>query len=138
MLALVSLLIFLLTGQIGVQGYVWCLGEDGHAALEYAAGGSCGPGAQPQDQDCHGEVIFDLPSQEEHCGPCLDIPHSLNAISKRTQDHKDFQSHILFQSTAQVSAIPAFSRTLTANLYPQPPPRISQAILSHRTVVLLN
>jgi len=138
MLALVSLLIFLLTGQIGVQGYVWCLGEDGHAALEYAAGDSCGPGAQTQDRDCHGEGIFDLPSQDEHCGPCLDIPHSLDAASRRTQDHKGFPFHFGFPAMVQGSPVPTFARTLTANLYPQPPPRISQTILSLRTVVLLN
>ena len=140
MIALFSLLTFLFTGQAGAQGYIWCLGEDGHSALEYAASDTCGPSPQQleQTQQCHGEEIRETSAQEEHCGPCYDLPTTFEAASRRTQDRKDFTAQIEFPATIQVASLPTFARTLTSNLYPQPPPRISQAILAHRTVVLLN
>jgi hypothetical protein len=135
--SIVSLMIFLLSGQAGVQGYVLCLGENGHAALEYVDVSGCGAGEQQGHQDCQ-EENRDLHSHEEHCGPCLDLPASLEAASRRTQDHEDLTAQAWFPSALQVSPLPTFIRILTASLYPQPPPRVSQTILAHRTVVLLN
>jgi hypothetical protein len=137
-ISLVSLLVFLLTAQTGVQGYVWCLGEDGRSALEYAAVDTCRSGAQPLDQASRWEGIFDFLSQEKRCGPCLDVPFSFDAASRRAQVHKIFPSHIGSPATVQVSPVPNFARVFTTNLYPQPPPRISQTIHFQRTVVLLN
>jgi len=137
-IAFVSLLVFLLSGQAGVQGYVWCLGEDGHAALEYPANAACGQGAEHQGRDCGAEETVNLPPLKEHCGSCLDIPTSADATSRRLQENEELPVHVRFPAAFEASLLPGCVRELEGNLNLQPPPRISQAILSLRTVVLLN
>jgi len=136
--AFVSLLVFLLSGQAGVQGYVWCLGEDGHAALEYAANAACGQGAEHQDRACGADETVNLPPLQEHCGSCFDIPTSADATSRRLQKNEELPVYVRFPAAFQSSLLPGCVRGLEGNLNLQPPPRISQAILSLRTVVLLN
>ncbi|MBW2475928.1 MAG: hypothetical protein JRE63_01235 [Deltaproteobacteria bacterium] len=136
----ISLLIFMLTGQAGVQGYVWCLGEDGHSALEYAENSTCVTALSSSKQDCHVEVAAadnDL-SEADHCGPCLDIPASLEAHSFRYELHKYFDTSAELPETVWLSKSAVLLQVVTNDLLSKPPPWISQAILSHRTVVLLN
>jgi hypothetical protein len=131
--AIISLLAFLLTGQASAFGFVLCLGDDGHAALEYALDEACGEG--PDERS--GEPACGLSAIDEHCGPCLDLDPSLHAASVRPQDHLKFPP-ITMPAVMPASPVPVFVRVHIANLYPQPPPQISQAILFLRTVVLLN
>ena len=139
-LAIVSLLAFLLSGPTGVQGYVWCLGEDGHAALELAESNACRPAACPEEQECHDEEdTIHCSHQEEHCGPCLDIQASLQATCLRNQQHqKDLIAPAGVHAPGQSVTSPVCVQLLTNNHLSLPPPRISQTILAHRTVVLLN
>ena len=136
----ISLLVFLLTGQAGVQGYVWCLGEDGHTALEYAKNNTCNSGMTSVKQDCHLEA-FTVPqdlSDGDHCGPCLDIPASLEAHSFRYELHKYFDTSAELPLTICFSRSPVPVQVVINDHLDRPPPRISQTLLSHRTVVLLN
>lgn len=131
--AIACLVVFLLSGQAGAFGLVLCLGDDGHAALEYAFGDACGD--EPKERS--GEPAFGLSVEDEHCGPCLDLDPSLHAASVRPQDHLKFPP-IPMPAVMPASPAPVFVRVHIAHLYPQPPPQISQTILFHRTVVLLN
>lgn len=137
--AFVSLMLFLVTGQVSVQGYVWCLGEDGHAALEYAENNSCGAEPEARQQDCHDEenALSDL-GQDEHCGPCLDIPATLEVTSFHDKYQKNLQAPPGLPITAQSLSSLAFSQALSTNQLAQPPPRVSQSLIAHRTVVLLS
>lgn len=137
--SLVALLIFLLTGQTGVQGYVWCLGEDGHTALEYAEYVTCGPGDVDADRDCHtGDGLTEHHLGDDHCGPCLDIQTTHDAASRRSQDGEGAPSSITVPVNAGILSATVLQQARTASLLAQPPPRISQAILAHRTTVLRN
>lgn len=143
--ALIGVLVFLLTGQPGVQGYVWCLGEDGHAALEYAENNTCGPEAVAQEQGCHVDegLAHDEPGHEEfgsedNCGPCLDIPATLEVASSKSQDHKDFHAPVGFPVPEHTLVAAVRAADLPIELLAQPPPRVSQSLRAHRTVVLLN
>lgn len=136
---LISLLIFLLTGQAGVLGYVWCLGENGHSEFESVANKGCAATSPQQAQDCHdGKGALESHTQEDHCGTCLDIPACLDATSTRDQSQKGCDVSTGLASLPQISLSPIFAQVLTKNLLAQPPPRVSQTILAHRTVVLLN
>lgn len=137
MVALICLLVFVLTGQAGVQGYVWCLGEDGHAVLEYASGKGCGPDWAPQGgPDGHRQAFAHLESGD-HCGPCLDIPTTFEATARRSPSAK-FSAAPAAAAPAFSPPLPAFARAETVSLSPQPPPRPRQSLLFQRTVVLLN
>lgn len=127
---ILSLLAFLLSGQAGVYGYVWCLGEDGHAALEHAVPEGCGDDAQ---QDAEG-----LAASDEHCGPCLDIPHAFDTCSSRLRDRQDLTPQPTLPAALPGIISPRFLRQLAAPLYAEPPARVRQALLCQRTVVLLN
>ena len=133
----VGLLVFLFTGQSGVQGYVWCLGEDGHTALEYVENNSC---ASAPTEDCHADeaLAHDDLAQEDHCGPCLDIAASLEATSSRHKLDKFVDVPVGLPVTFQTLSDPLLAKVLTNDLLAQPPPRISQTLLHHRTVVLLS
>jgi len=138
-IACLSLTLMFLTGPAGAQAYVWCLGEDGHAALERAADKACAAGADIQDRACHGEGALELSLQKKGCGPCYDLAATFDAASRRIQDHfKSFSPQGNVPAVALVFSSPARVRVLTANLFPQPPPRVDQTLLAHRTVVLLN
>ena len=128
-----------LTGPAGAQAYVWCLGEDGHTALELAADKSCGNGADLQDRGCHGGDAFEPSLQDGGCGPCYDLSTTFDAASRRNQDHfKNFSLQEILPAGDRSFSVPPLGTVLTTNLFPQPPPRIEQTLLAHRTVVLLN
>ena len=138
-IALIALLVFILTGQSGVQGYVWCLGEDGHAALEYAENDSCSPEVTAQNH-CSAEqgIALEDHAQEDHCGPCLDIPATLEVTSSRHKiDQFDLIAPPLAEPTQRWHS-PIPQQLVAQKLLAQPPPWLSQSLRSHRTVVLLN
>jgi len=136
--ALVSLLVFLLAGQAGAQGYVWCLGEDGHTALEYAAGNSCNPDVGDQHSPgFQGDQIGPHSSQEDQCGPCLDVPASLEVASRSADAPKKLKVQIGSPPVVQSAPLRTSPSVFASAPCYQPPPRISQTILLHRTVVFL-
>jgi hypothetical protein len=136
-LLLLPTFLFLSVGT--APGYAWCFGEDGHSEIEEATVAGCHDG-----QDKPGEAVrHDTPtlhnSEDEHCGPCLDF--SLQ------QDEANFSKRLKKAPAIpiEITSLNGFTfafaqsvKLVSGNLASQPPPRISQAILSHRTVVLLN
>jgi hypothetical protein len=73
-----GLCLFSLIDSRSVTGWVVCLGEDGHIALESSPDGDCCLPLDPALSEMH----FQAAAAEDHCGGCRDIPvdgPSLNA-----------------------------------------------------------
>ena len=137
--SLLLLPIFLVATIISMPGYAWCFGDDGHIDVEYIAGSSCADEAStPNRSDNHDEVSLSQ-SDEDHCGPCLDFDIQLNDAT--TTKRLENKAPVSLGAIA-ITALPSISaqtvKLVVGNLVPQPPPRIAQSILNHRTVVLLN
>jgi hypothetical protein len=122
-----------------VFGYAWCIGDDGHVEVSYAKNIGC----CVDELDSHTADRYDVPTismpNGDSCGLCLDF-------SVQQYDAVFFKRIKKF-STLSVAALPSHILSAKAvqrdslvagNLASQPPPRVSQAILAHRTVVLLN
>jgi hypothetical protein len=136
---LVLLPAFLTIGVSEGLGFSWCYGDDGHVELELASPDGCGDNASKQEAAPHCDEKAGLTSDEDHCGPCLDFaiesgaPLASKRLEKQTPPAIDIATLISQRPTLSTN-----SKTVVNNLAPQPPPRISQTILTHRTVVLLN
>ena len=129
---------FILTSASEVFGFSWCVGNDGHFELERGTGHDC------DDENFVNEnfgknVAPIIPGTSyECCGPCLDlsIPNEayiVKRLKKVSVAPNDAISLNIFpRNTIQIAKL------LVGNLITQHPPRISQTILAHRTVVLLN
>lgn len=120
--------------------FAWCFGEDGHSIVEEATITGCVDG---DGQDTSKVAVkHDTPSlhssNDKHCGPCLDFSaqQSEAVFSKSCKKHLRAPTDLISLSIFTQS----FAQSVTlvvGNLAPQPPPRISQRILAHRTIVLL-
>ncbi len=122
----------MLVGQTSGYSYVWCFGIDGHTVLEQAHD-SCCDEHKSQHDVLSSEVSVD------HCGPCLDLLPSSSYASNRSRD--------VLMSLDTLVMVPVvddpFLRLTSMPLQPQRVvadfvPRISDQILHHRTIVLLN
>jgi len=135
--AFVGLLVFLLSGQVGVQGYVLCVSGKGNIELETSLDGSCGSKYETAKHCDTIDYEFAAPLAGEHCGPCLDIP-ATHEISSRL--HKLEKKKVLLASEPITSRIltPNISvRTAPARAPSEISPWVRQSILTQRTVVLL-
>jgi len=138
LVAFIGLLVFLLSGQAGVQGYVLCVSESGRIDLETSLDGSCGSKSEKKRHCDTSDSEFTTPFPEENCGPCLDIP-ATNEITSRAYKLKN--------TTFPPASEPITFRVLTSNVSAQTTPVSSpaeispwvrQTITNLRTVVLLN
>jgi len=136
-LPLLCLLLFsLVTSGARVSGYVWCLSPDGHATLEASLADHCSidgaaarPGAIPR-------IAFE--AGDEDCDHYLDISSSFEWGSPRVRDltsQLDLPA-LSAIAPAAFTAGPA-DPVLVASHTPQLPPRLSDQIRHHRTIVLL-
>lgn len=137
-IALLLLPVFLAATLLSLPGYAWCFGDDGHLDVKYiAASGSAAEVSAPTRSDQH-EGLSLAQSDEEHCGPCLNFVIQLNdaTATKRLENRAPVSIGAI-----AISTLPSLSaqtvKMVIGNLLPQPPPRIAQSILHHRTVVLL-
>jgi hypothetical protein len=139
LIALSTLLIFLLSGQASVLGYVWCLGERGHSELESISNKGCGSDQPWQAKDCHDDIgAVESHSAEDHCGPCVDFYIQIHDVktSKKLKSISPVSIDTFSTDSLTSLASPA-EKMVVGNLASQPPPRISSHVLTHRTVVLL-
>lgn len=138
---MVSLLLvaFLSTSMGTVFGYAWCVGDDGHVEVSYATGDvCCGEGLE-------GSIVdrFDASSTSQinsnGCGSCLDFSaqHNEGVFFKRIKRVSTSTPGVLSVNSLSAKTMQS-ARLAVANSMPQPPPRIAQTLLAHRTVVLLN
>lgn len=121
---------------LSATGFVLCLGADGHIALEPARNSRCANSMVPTASSW--PQITSVPSQPDHCGPCLDV-----SLSASTSDDP--------QMFAAPSASPEFAApvlALVAFVLPVPvalPQRpyvvlsssCAHTLLALRTVILL-
>jgi len=100
--AIISLLAFLLTGQAGAFGLVLCIGADGHAAVEQDHRGGCAraegcPTPAPTETHCEGSA--------EHGTPCTDVEQSCSTATRRYEP----TLNVAVVAAAPLSPIPPFS-----------------------------
>ena len=123
----------LLPGQ--VLGTVWCIGADGHIALEVAKNGRCGNLSSVPLR----EHITQVPQNTDHCGACVDV--SLTASN--SDDQQIFSAPSTSPKLeAPVLALAPWVVLLSAELILTPswlyPSTVTNTTLSAlRTVILL-
>lgn len=130
------LLLCLLVTPASLSGFVWCLGDDGHAQVELATAGDCAV-----DRDMPPPVAgpgVALDAGEDRCGPCLDLSSSHRWGSPRGRNSLAPASLPVALAPVVVALQrPLPDRFLTSRLVIDPAPRTPQQILHHRTIVLL-
>lgn len=69
-----------LIGPASAIGRVWCVGQDGHAAIEFAFGAACAesPASVTTKNDYAASVYGD------HCGACTDSAFSVSASARQS------------------------------------------------------
>ena len=130
------LVLSVLTNPASAYGYVWCLGTNGHAVMETAVAGDCGVDCgAPSSAEA---PLFSVDADADGCGPCLDVSTS---HQYRTPNNRDDETLLisLAESAPVVVAVHILLPELSLNskLFADPPPRIPDLILHHRTTVLL-
>jgi hypothetical protein len=143
LVALISVMVFVLAGQTSVQGYVWCLGENGHAALEHPVAGDChgaerAPGVCGDEHSDNEDDAFHAFCEVASCGPCLDLPASVKANFRRAGDFDADDILIDLPLVGFSFPLAASSDQFIPQLFPQPPPETDPFLVSLRTVVLLH
>ena len=131
--------VFLIASASDMLGYAWCLGDDGHVEIKYATSNSCCDSNFENSHSIRPDVATLHQSSNDHCGSCLDFSAQPNeaVFSKRLKRVSSGSINaITSNSFPSISA--QNTKLVVGNLASQPPPRISQTILAHRTVVLLN
>jgi hypothetical protein len=138
-MVLLLLSAFLATSAGNVLGFVWCVGDDGHVGINYISDNGCCVG------DAKSSVIgrYDVPSMSQskgdHCGLCLDfsVQPSEAVFLKRL---KRIPTVSIEADISNGFPQMADRRTnlVVGILVSQLPSRVSQAILAHRTVVILS
>jgi hypothetical protein len=138
-IALLLIPVFFVATVVSMPGYAWCFGDDGHVDIEYIAGnGSADAASATNHSDKHGEPSLSQPDAD-YFGPCVDLDIQLNDAT--TIKRLENKAPVSIDAIA-ITSLPSLSaqtiKMVVGNLVPQPPPRIAQSILNHRTVVLLN
>ena len=125
--------VFLLV-PVQAMGTVWCIGADGHIALEAGKNGRCGSFSSGSPR----EYISQLPKNIDHCGGCIDI--SLSASNSDDQQ--------IFSAPSASPKVEAPALVLVAFVLPVsiessqphvvlPPSSRATTLLALRTVILL-
>jgi hypothetical protein len=129
---------FLVTSAGALLGYVWCVGDDGHVEVSYASDMNCCGDRQRQ----RAANQYDIPSisqaSGDSCGLCLDFSAQQDeaVFLKRTKRASTVSPDPLSPNHSLANAMHGIE-LVAVSLLLQSPPRIAQAILLHRTVVLL-
>ena len=133
------LAVFLLTSAGALLGYAWCVGDDGHVEVSYATGRDCCDDGQGQDSSEQYVVPTVSQASGDSCGLCLDFSAQRGeaVFFKRAKRTSMVSLAPLSANSSLPSALQSI-KLVVVDFLPQPPLRIAQAILSLRTVVLLN
>jgi hypothetical protein len=135
-IVLLSILAFLVTSAGNTFGFAWCVGDDGRTRVEQASVNGCAD----RQGECHPLDSYAPISisglDSEHSSSCSDVLIGSDevVISKRiVKPHK-----LSLVDNVEVFPLKASDNQPRQLLAVTPPQRVSQAILAHRTVVLLN
>lgn len=134
---LLLLVIFLLT-SMGTFGYAWCVGDDGHVEVNYAAAtGCCNQDQSPYSGGQSGSPGLSR-AGADYCGLCLDFDaQKYEAVFfKRIKKSAVLSLEPLTKGASYPNAIS--NSGLVAKMSPQQQFRVAQIILALRTIVLLN
>lgn len=128
--------VFLTTNVGHAAGYTWCLGDDGHSKIEQASLNGCAD----RKAGCSSNLCYaaeDLSDFEaKHCSPCSDLLLESNNAVVAKRVIKDVK--VVLKSKSRTVS-PFFSYNQKNSLkYTSQAPRVSQAILALRTVILLS
>lgn len=134
---LLFLAVFFLT-SLGTFSYAWCVGNDGHVEVNYATEDVCCGVNKIRESGIKYESPGLSRLSGQDCGLCLDFatPQNEAIFFKRIKRTTTVALEPLSPSSSFIKILPdnqlvarkvAFSKKL----------RIEQAILAHRTVVLL-
>ena len=135
-LALLLLMTFLMTNVGNALGYAWCFGDDGHSKIEQATLNGCadrGDGCSTRLRYAR-EGLSNVDVEQSR--PCSDLllDRSNAFVSKRIVKDTKVDSTL----KAQVASSPVAYNQQIKSKYISHSPRVSQAVLAQRTVVLLN
>lgn len=129
---------FILTSASEVLGFAWCVGNDGHVEFERDTRHDCGDENFANENLGRNAAPVIFGTSYDCCGPCLDLSIQNEAcIVKRLKKTSAAPSDAICLNVFPRNTIQTAKR-LVNNFITQQPPRISQTILAHRTVVLLN
>ena len=129
--------ILILTFSTNALGLEWCVGENGHTRIEYPGSNNCCEEEASTQSDIDQYSISAYTFNNVECAPCLDFA-AINdtALSKRLKSWSSLKDICRVDPATDTSRYnnKFYSNKLTNNQTP----RISQTILAHRKVVLLN
>jgi len=129
---------FLVTSVGALLGYVWCVGDDGHVEVIYTTGNDCCDDDQVRGTANHYDGSSISQSNSDHCGSCLDFAaQQCEAVFfKRIKRASVAPVEPLSPNNSHPSAMQSIKQ-VAGFVLPQAPSGIAQAIVFHRTVVLL-
>jgi len=131
------LIIGFLASSASAINHVWCVSANGEQTiLEFAPTGDCSQDdciPTAEDVATHGFI-----AGRDGFGPCLDVSSPTHLRSKRS---RVLNAKLVLPTPAADQVVATLSlvnsRVLSGQFPSPPPPRIPDAILLHRTVVLL-
>lgn len=138
MMVLLLILTFLATSVGNVFGYTWRVGDGGHAGSDYVADKGC------YADVCNSEKLgrYDVPATNQssgQCSLCLNFSEqSIDAVFLKRLKRTSHVSKVAVTPAGRSRIAVHKVDMVAGNLLPQPQPRVSQAILVHRTIVLRN
>lgn len=126
-----------LLGTGGAKGVVFCIGQNGHRAIEFALNGRCdSPAGEHRPGATSG--LNTIPS--DHCGPCIDIPiGQITATAPKSEDARSIIETAPAVSVGSALLADAFSFDFGCRFFQrlQYPPGGSTVLMELRSVVLL-
>jgi hypothetical protein len=135
-IVLLSLFALLATSVGNTFGFAWCLGDDGLSRIEKATPNGCADRKYGCADVEPSGISSIIKTDDSHCSPCSDllIKQGSAIVSKR--DAKTFKAALVARSP--IAFVPVSAQQTVKSLPVTRALWVSQAILAHRTVVLLN
>lgn len=130
--------IFFLTFSTSALSFSWCVGEDGHSEVVSTANNDCCNDVVSAQPGANLPLVSKHVIENVNCGPCLDVGTSnYPAVTKRLKNEASSKEIIRCAYETSLSACKDKKNYLSKLVHNQPL-RVSQTILIHRKVVLLN
>lgn len=130
--------LFLFVSAISFPGFAWCYGEDGHTEAKYFGGKNCcfeeAYSQSETSPHTSSKYVFD----GKNCGPCLDYLVFKDVSLSKRLNKQSSEKDINLEATKLPSPSYSDNKILFNKLIHNQIPRVSQTILAHRKVVLLN
>ena len=138
----VLVLVYLLVGMGGMAGRVMCLGADGHVGTKTAGDISCDESSEdptlPNSRPSQASTEDSFSSDEDHCGPCVDVPIPSNGSLHKSVSSQRASKHVQRNGCAtSTHKLPEFCESTAGGPFSARSPETNSTLHSIRTVVLL-